>query len=161
MSELKWDETTRYQVWLAEVPNALVLTRQTFLNKDGSRGELYLISNDLGRCAVATSAAHLPDKYGLGWTVEAFYKSIQSNTGYAHWPAHRVRTHGNHLFLVMRGRPCGGLCDVSSGERSYSVELFCVEGPTAIKGVKNSVGAEEGPQASLSHTCSMCVTSVR
>ena len=116
--------------------------------------------SDLGRCAVATSAAHLPDKYGLGWTVEAFYKSIQSNTGYAHWPAHQVRTQGNHLFLVMRGRPCGGLCDVSSGERSYSVEPFCVEGPTAIKSVKNSVGAVERPQASLFYTCSTCVTSV-
>ena len=43
MSELEWEETTLHRVWLAEVPNALVLTRQTFLNKDGSRGELYLI----------------------------------------------------------------------------------------------------------------------
>ena len=96
MSELEWEETTLPRVWLAGVKNALVLTRQVFLNKDGSRGELYLISNDLG-----VSAAHVEETYALRWKVEEFYKSIKSNTGYAHSPAHRVRTQSNHLFLSM------------------------------------------------------------
>lgn len=96
MSELEWEETTTHRVWLAGVETALLLARLVFENKDGSRGELYLLTNEL-----TTDAAQIQSTYGLRWKVEEFYKSIKSNTGYAASPAHRVRTQSNHLFLSM------------------------------------------------------------
>ena len=96
MGELEWEETTTHRVWLAGVKTALLLARLVFDNKDGSRGELYLLTNDL-----TTDAAQIQSTYRLRWKVEEFYKSIKSNTGYAHSPTHRVRTQSNHLFLSM------------------------------------------------------------
>lgn len=96
MSELGWEETTTHRVWLAGVKTALVLARLVFENADGSRGELYLITNDL-----TADAAQIESTYRLRWKVEEFYKSIKSNTGYATSPTHRVRTQSNHLFLSM------------------------------------------------------------
>ena len=96
MSELEWEETTTHRVWLAGVKTALLLARLVFDNKDGTRGELYLITNDL-----TTDAVQIQSTYRLRWKVEEFYKSIKSNTGYAASPTHRVRTQSNHLFLSM------------------------------------------------------------
>lgn len=96
MSELAWEETTTHRVWLAGVENALQLTRLVFENKDGSRGELYLITNDL-----MADAAQIQSTYRLRWKVEEFYKSVKSNAGYGASPTHRVRTQSNHLFLSM------------------------------------------------------------
>ena len=96
MSELEWEETTTHRVWLAGVKTALLLARLIFENKDGTRGELYLITNDL-----TTDAAQIQSTYRLRWKVEEFYKSVKSNTGYSASPTHRVRTQSNHLFLSM------------------------------------------------------------
>lgn len=96
MSELEWEETTTHRVWLAGVKTALLLARLVFENKDGTRGELYLLTNDL-----TTDALQIQSTYRLRWKVEEFYKSIKSNTGYAASPTHRVRTQSNHLFLSM------------------------------------------------------------
>lgn len=96
MSELAWEETAQYRVWLAGVKNTLSLTRVVFDNKDGSRGYLYLLTNDL-----AADAAGVANTYRLRWKVEEFYKSVKSNAGYGASPAHRVRTQSNHLFLSM------------------------------------------------------------
>lgn len=96
MSELDWEETAQYRVWLAGVKNTLSLTRVVFDNKDGSRGYLYLLTNDL-----TADAASVESTYRLRWKVEEFYKSVKSNAGYGASPAHRVRTQSNHLFLSM------------------------------------------------------------
>jgi hypothetical protein len=96
MSELVWEANTQYRVWLAGVTNTLSLTRVVFDNKDGSRGYLYLLTNDL-----AADAACVESTYRLRWKVEEFYKSVKSNAGYGASPAHRVRTQSNHLFLSM------------------------------------------------------------
>lgn len=96
MSQLAWEETTTYRVWLAGVDTALVLTRLVFAHKDQPPGELYLITNELG-----ADAAQMQQTYALRWKIEEFYKSIKSNTGYAASPAHRVRSQSNHLYLSM------------------------------------------------------------
>lgn len=96
MGELGWEETTTHRVWLAGVKTALLLARLVFDNRDGTRGELYLITNDL-----TADAVQIQSTYRLRWKVEEFYKSIKSNTGYAASPTHRVRTQSNHLFLSM------------------------------------------------------------
>ena len=35
------------QIWLEDVPFALLLTKEVFINKDGSTGERYLVTDDL------------------------------------------------------------------------------------------------------------------
>ena len=159
MIELEWEETTLHRVWLAGVQNALVLTRQVFLNKDGSRGELHLI-NDLRRCAVGASAAHVEETYALRWKVRGrpcggVLQIDQIKHGlraFARPPGAKAK---QSLIFVD-----GGLCKVGSGKSSYSIKSFCIEGQIDLKCVKNSVGAMEGLQTSLFYTCSICVTSV-
>lgn len=46
IEDLDWSEETVYTGWLKEVPFPVHLVRQTFENKDGSTGTLYLVSSD-------------------------------------------------------------------------------------------------------------------
>jgi hypothetical protein len=96
IESLVLEEQQCLQVWLESVDFPLQLTKQVFQNKDGSKGLLYLVTNDS-----TIDAQQIQTIYAKRWKVEEFYKSIKSNTGYAKSPTHRVRTQSNHLFLSM------------------------------------------------------------
>ena len=46
IENLDWSEETVVTGWLKDVPFPVHLVRQTFTNKDGSTGTLYLVSSD-------------------------------------------------------------------------------------------------------------------
>jgi transposase len=96
IESLVLEEQQCLQVWLESVDFPLQLTKQVFQNKDGSKGLLYLVTNDS-----TIDAQQIQTIYAKRWKVEEFYKSIKSNTGYAKSPTHRVRKQSNHLFLSM------------------------------------------------------------
>ena len=50
-------ETTR-EIWLEEVPFPLSVTKQVFINEDGSSGTLYLVTSDLTLSADQTQQGH-------------------------------------------------------------------------------------------------------
>ena len=80
--------------WIAGVDFPVLLFRQVFKNKDGSKGILYLICSDLD-----CDAEVLKTIYKKRWKVEVFHKTLKSNAAMAKSPSHTVLTQSNHLFL--------------------------------------------------------------
>ena len=72
------------------------LIKQVFTNKDGSCGELFLVSSD--RELSFDEITAISQKR---WKVEDFYKSVKSNAAFAKLPASTVRTQGNHCFAAI------------------------------------------------------------
>ena len=80
--------------WIAGIDFPVLLFRQVFTNKDGSKGILYLICSDLECDAEALKAI-----YKKRWKVEVFHKTLKSNASMAKSPSHTVLTQSNHLFM--------------------------------------------------------------
>ena len=74
----------------------VLLTKQVFTNKDGSHGELYLVTNDLELTAQAISAT-----YKERWGVEVFHKSLKQEVGLEKSPTKHEVTQSNHVFAAM------------------------------------------------------------
>ncbi|MEK6482603.1 transposase, partial [Catalinimonas sp. 4WD22] len=84
------------QAAAAAVDFAIWLTKAVYHNKDGSVGELYLVTSDSALCAEEIKAF-----YAYRWNVEIMYKSVKSNASYAKSPTGTVRTQKNHFFCSM------------------------------------------------------------
>lgn len=80
--------------WIAGVDFPVLLFRQVFKNKDGSKGILYLVCSDL-EC----DAEALKTIYQKRWKVEVFHKTLKSHAAMAKSPSHTVLTQSNHLFM--------------------------------------------------------------
>ncbi len=95
IDSLDWSEKPMFG-WVKGLEFPVIFHHQTFKNKDGSTGLLYLISND-----VDATQATLETTYQKRWKVEVFHKNIKSNTGLAKSPARTVRTQSNHIFMSL------------------------------------------------------------
>jgi hypothetical protein len=80
--------------WVKGMDFPIILYRQTFKNKDGSKGILYLISND-----IELDKESIETIYQKRWKVEVFHKNIKSNTGLAKSSA--KKTQSNHIFMSL------------------------------------------------------------
>ena len=89
-----FSEEKPIKVWVAGVDFPVLLFRQVFKNKDGSKGILYLFCSDL-ECDAETLKAI----YKKRWKVEVFHKTLKSNASMAKSPSHTVLTQSNHLFM--------------------------------------------------------------
>lgn len=96
IEELDWSEERVVTVWLKDVPFAVHLVRQTYENKDGSIGILYLVSSD-----TTLSREALLKIYQKRWPVEVFHKSLKQNAALGKAPVRRVRTQNNHVFAAL------------------------------------------------------------
>ena len=85
-----------YEVWLKGLDFPVILAKQVFTNKDGSTGELFLISNDLH-----LFATDLFTIYEKRWNVEVFHKSLKQNAGLEKSPTKYELTQSNHIFASM------------------------------------------------------------
>lgn len=74
------------------------LLKQVFINKDGSTGDLYLVTNDLDMEASAICTT-----YGKRWGVEEFHKSLKQNVGLEKSPTKHEISQCNHVFAAMIG----------------------------------------------------------
>lgn len=83
-------------VWVKGLNFEVLLTKQIFTNKDGSCGELYLVTNDLTLSFEAISAI-----YQKRWNVEVFHKSLKQNAGLGKSPTKYEVTQSNHIFASM------------------------------------------------------------
>lgn len=83
-------------VWLKGLDFPVQLVKQVFQNKDGSSGELYLITNDLSLTAELISAT-----YQSRWGVEELHKSLKQNVGLEQSPTKFEITQSNHVFAAM------------------------------------------------------------
>ena len=83
-------------VWLKGMGFPIKLTKQIFINKDGSRGELYIVANGLGLAGPVICTI-----YQDRWGVEVFHKSPKQNVGLEKPPAKIEHSQCNHIFSTM------------------------------------------------------------
>lgn len=83
-------------VWLKGMDFSIKLTKQTFINKDGSRGELYIVTNDH-----SLTGFQICTIYQDRWGVEVFHKSLKQNVGLEKSPTKVERSQSNHIFATM------------------------------------------------------------
>lgn len=81
------------EVYLKGLDIKVLLVRQVFTNKDGSTGERYLVSNDLGLDSAGFMAV-----YKKRWSVEEYHKGIKQNASAGRSPANSLRARANHIF---------------------------------------------------------------
>ncbi len=84
------------QVYLEQVPFALLLVKQVFTNKDGSQGLLYLVTSD-----TTLDGDQIMGLYQERWQVEVYHKSLKQNASLECSPTRTKRTQSNHFFLSL------------------------------------------------------------
>ena len=84
------------KVWIKDLETEVLLCKFVFTNKDGSTGEMYLLSNDL-----ELSADGFKTLYKKRWSVEEYHKSLKQNASLAKSPTRTVTTQTNHLFASL------------------------------------------------------------
>jgi hypothetical protein len=84
------------KVWIKDLEIQVVLCKFVFTNKDGSTGEMYLVSNDL-----ELSAEKIRTLYKKRWSVEEYHKSLKQNASLAKSPTRTVTTQTNHLLASL------------------------------------------------------------
>lgn len=80
-------------LYLESVPFPVVVSRQVFINEDGSEGVLFLCSSE-----VSLSGSALWMIYQKRWKVEEYHKSLKSNAALAKSPTKLPNTQQNHIF---------------------------------------------------------------
>jgi len=96
VEDLDFQSNPCHEVWLKGLDFPLSAAKQVFTNKDGSKGELFLISNDLD-----LTAHNLFTIYEKRWGVEVFHKSLKQNAGLEKSPTKYEVTQSNHIFASM------------------------------------------------------------
>jgi hypothetical protein len=84
------------KVWIKDLEVEVVLCKFVFTNKDGTTGEMYLVSND-----PELSAGNFRTLYKKWWSVEEYHKSLKQNTSLAKSPTRTVATQTAHLFASL------------------------------------------------------------
>ena len=94
-SKLDLEDSQSIKVWIKNIDFVLQLTKKVFTNEDGSKGVLYILSNDLKH-----DADYLYMIYQKQWKVELHHKSVKQNASLAASPTKRVLSQANHIFLL-------------------------------------------------------------
>lgn len=81
------------QIWVEDVPFALLLTQEVFTNKDGSTGVRYLVTDDL-----TLTRDQLIKLYQKRWSVEVYHEALKQNASLAKAPTRTATTQRNHFF---------------------------------------------------------------
>lgn len=84
------------QVWLEEVPFALLVVKQVFKNDDGSTGTRYLVASDL-----TLANDQMAKLFQRRWSVEVYHKSLKQNASLEKSPTRNETTQRNHLFASL------------------------------------------------------------
>ena len=89
--ELRENEVTK--CFLKGMEQEVLVTRQIFINQDGSMGVLYLATSN-----TSLDFSQMTTIYQKRWKIEEYHKSIKSNTGLSKSPTKTVLTQSNHFF---------------------------------------------------------------
>lgn len=98
ITELSIQKDQAITVWIKSIDFPVLLVKQVFVNKDGSTGELYVVTNDL-----LLDAELITTAYDSRWGVEVFHKSLKQNVGLEKSPTKNEITQSNHVFAAMIG----------------------------------------------------------
>jgi hypothetical protein len=84
------------KIWIKDLKIEVALCKFVFTNKDGSTGEMFLVSNDL-----ELSADQFQTLYKKRWSVEEYHKLLKQNTSLAKSPTRTVKTQTAHLVASL------------------------------------------------------------
>lgn len=93
VSAINIEPQSRIEVWIKGLDFPVYLTKQVFTNKDGSTGELYLVSNRKDYTYEQQITI-----YQKRWKVEQFHKSTKQNAALTKSPTKYEVTQSNHIF---------------------------------------------------------------
>lgn len=93
VSAINIEPKSRIEVWIKGLDFPVYLTKQVFTNKDGSTGELYLVSN-----RKEYTYEQQITIYQKRWKVEQFHKSTKQNAALSKSPTKYEVTQSNHIF---------------------------------------------------------------
>ncbi len=96
VDELSIQKNQALPVWIKGLDFPVLLTKQVFKNKDGSQGELYVVTNDM-----SLSAQAICTTYDQRWGVEVLHKSLKQNVGLQQSPTKTENSQANHIFAAM------------------------------------------------------------
>jgi len=96
VDKLDFQKASTFTVWLKGLDFPTTLCKRVFTNKDGSTGELYLITNDL-----QLTIQDIFPTYDKRWGVEVLHKSLKQNVGLEKSPTKNEVTQSNHIFAAM------------------------------------------------------------
>ena len=94
--ELKPGTTHTLYLELEGVPFPLLVSREVFINEDGTEGSLILACSD-----TSLSASGLFTIYQKRWKVEEYHKSLKQNVALAKSPTKLPHTQQNHIFASL------------------------------------------------------------
>lgn len=98
VSSLAFKDGETIPCYLKDYAYPVKICKKVFINEDGSRGILYLVTNDF-----SLSAEKMVDVYQKRWRIEEYHKSIKQNASLAKSPTRTVRTQSNHIFASIIG----------------------------------------------------------
>ena len=81
------------QAYLKDINFPVLLMKKVFKNEDGSRGTLYLVSNDL-----SLDGEKLLGLYKKRWSIEEYHKSVKQNASFEKSPTRTLNSQLNHIF---------------------------------------------------------------
>ncbi len=93
ISSLKLQPGTVLIVFIGSVSAPVAICGDIFPNKDGSVGELLLLTTD-----VTMTYQQLLTTYQKRWGIEEYHKSLKQNASLEKSPTRTHRTQANHLF---------------------------------------------------------------
>lgn len=93
LNSLNLQDNEKKEVYLTDLPFAVVIVKKEFTNEDGTRGTLYLVSNDVDK-----EGTLLYQVYQKRWRVEEYHKSIKENASLAKSPTKVETSQRNHIF---------------------------------------------------------------
>lgn len=93
VSTLDLPEGETRLIWLEDVTFPLLLAKQVFINDDGSRGTLYLVTSDL-----ILTYDQITSLYQKRFRVEGYHKSLKQNASLEKSPTRTETTQQNHYF---------------------------------------------------------------
>jgi hypothetical protein len=96
VTSLDLAEAATCEIWLEEVPFALLLCREVFTHEDGRQDTRYLVTSDVTLASQQMSAL-----YQRRWSIEEYHKSLKQNASLENAPVRTEVTQRNHIWASM------------------------------------------------------------
>jgi len=96
LDTLELPEGKPVKVWIKDLEFPVKIFKQVFINKDGTNGQRFLVTNEL-----SLTEKQFKTLYKKRWGVEEYHKSLKQNASIGNSPAHTERTQSNHIFAAI------------------------------------------------------------
>ena len=129
------------QIWIKDVDFPLYLVKEIYINKDQSKGILYMVTSKQG-----LTYQQIISTYPKRWRIEEAHKSLKNNVMIAKSPTRIPRTQANHIFAAF----CA-MVQIEWMKLKTASNHFAIKRKLYIKAVKASFKELQRMKYSISH----------